>query len=377
MPSQSDPICADIFCRVVDNYGDMGVCWRLARRLAHGHAWRVRLWIDDLTSFSRLEPAIDPRLSRQFLRDIEVVRWQAPEPDLEPAEVIIEAFACDPPPAYVARIRPEQIWINLEYLSAEKWVDDCHALPSPQPDGVLKTFFFPGFSPASGGLLREKDLLPARDAFQTDPSARERFLTGIGVAADQAQAAARHETRVVSLFCYKNAPVDALLTGLSGATQPTLLLVTEGSAPDLLEGQYGNTTVVRIAFLSQDDYDRLLWLADLNIVRGEDSFVRAQWAGRPMVWHIYPQSDDAHVDKLAAWLDRYAPPTAARELMLAWNADPDQEVDVTACLTRPLAPATWSAWRQHAAAWARTLTQLPELADAIAEFHKNRLNSRV
>ena len=36
----------DVFCRVVDNYGDAAVCWRLARQLADEHGARVRLWID-------------------------------------------------------------------------------------------------------------------------------------------------------------------------------------------------------------------------------------------------------------------------------------------------------------------------------------------
>ena len=44
----------DIFCTVVDNYGDIGVCWRLARQLAAEHGFAVRLWVDDLASFARL-----------------------------------------------------------------------------------------------------------------------------------------------------------------------------------------------------------------------------------------------------------------------------------------------------------------------------------
>jgi uncharacterized repeat protein (TIGR03837 family) len=61
-----------------------------------------------------------------------------------------------------------------------------------------------------------------------------------------------------------------------------------------------------IPFIAQDDHDKLLWSCDINFVRGEDSSVRAQWAARPFVWHLYPQSEQAHLAKLRAFTDRYA-----------------------------------------------------------------------
>ncbi|HET9045379.1 MAG TPA: elongation factor P maturation arginine rhamnosyltransferase EarP, partial [Casimicrobiaceae bacterium] len=38
----------DVFCKVVDNFGDAGVCWRLARQLVAEHDLAVTLWIDVL-----------------------------------------------------------------------------------------------------------------------------------------------------------------------------------------------------------------------------------------------------------------------------------------------------------------------------------------
>ncbi|MEO7887531.1 MAG: elongation factor P maturation arginine rhamnosyltransferase EarP, partial [Polaromonas sp.] len=41
----------DIFCKVIDNFGDIGVCWRLAADLAsRGH--KVRLWVDDASALA-------------------------------------------------------------------------------------------------------------------------------------------------------------------------------------------------------------------------------------------------------------------------------------------------------------------------------------
>ncbi|MGB3288764.1 MAG: elongation factor P maturation arginine rhamnosyltransferase EarP, partial [Burkholderiaceae bacterium] len=162
----------DIFCRVVDNYGDIGVCWRLSRQLAAqlGQGC-VRLWVDDLGSFARIEPGVDPQAGRQTVKGVDIVHWTQQPPPLAPHDVVIEAFACDPPADFIERmVGCDSLWINLEYLSAEAWVESCHALPSPQANGLRKAFFFPGFTPGTGGLLREPGLLARRDAWQADPS---------------------------------------------------------------------------------------------------------------------------------------------------------------------------------------------------------------
>ena len=57
----------DLFCRVVDNYGDIGVCWRLARQLDTEHDCKVRLIVDDLAAFRFIAPGIDPTLTQQNL----------------------------------------------------------------------------------------------------------------------------------------------------------------------------------------------------------------------------------------------------------------------------------------------------------------------
>ena len=111
----------DIFCRVVDNYGDVAVSWRLARQVAGEHGKRVRLWLDDLTVLARLRPGIDPARDRFDLEGVEVRRFDSPAGEV--ADVVVETFGCDPPETYVlemARREPKPRWINLEYLSAEE-----------------------------------------------------------------------------------------------------------------------------------------------------------------------------------------------------------------------------------------------------------------
>lgn len=296
----------DIFCRVIDNYGDIGVSWRLARDLAR-RGERVRLWCDDFGALAWMAPQGEP--------GVETVPWTADPPALAPGEVVIEGFGCDPPAGFVAAMRDlPPLWINLEYLSAEDYVERSHRLPSPQMSGpgagLTKWFFYPGFTPRTGGLLREPGLMAARQAFD-----RDAWFAAQGIAR-------RDGERVVTLFCYDGAPLKPLAARL--AAQPTLLLLTPGPAQRMAaqawpEGPPAGLRLHALPWLTQDDFDRLLWSGDLNFVRGEDSFVRAQWAGVPFVWHIYPQSDGAHASKLQAFLDRLGPPPAARQLWHAWN----------------------------------------------------------
>ncbi len=368
----------DIFCAVVDNYGDIGVCWRLARQLANEQGLHVRLWVDDLRSFGMLCPELDAKLDEQRCRGVEVRRWSVDLPDIEPADLVIEAFACELPQAYVEAMAAREhkpVWINLEYLSAEDWVESCHKLPSPHPSLPLtKYFLFPGFTEKTGGLLLERDLLVQRDVFQSDVLAQDVYWRSLGV-----PERVTGELRV-SLFGYENAAMEGLLTAWEQGAQPVTCLLPEGRSlpqvkqyfenvgrdssrhsdsvgmnPDLQSYQRGNLRVHVLPFVEQERYDELLWACDINFVRGEDSCVRAQWAARPFVWHIYPQHDGVHLKKLEALRVRYTadlPPEAAlavRNLWLAWNGGQD----IAAAWVRFVAQR--ELLTRHGAEWARRL----------------------
>jgi uncharacterized repeat protein (TIGR03837 family) len=298
----------DLFCRVIDNHGDLGVCWRLARELA-GRGKTVRLWVDEPAALAWMAPGVEVGVGGGAERgDVEVRLWSAQMPDVEPGDVVVEAFGCDPPPAYVARMaqraassQAPTVWVNLEYLSAEAYVERSHGLASPQMSGpgrgLTKWFFYPGFTPRTGGLLREPGLPAEREAFDRDAWLADRGW------------ALRPGERAVSLFCYANPALPALLNAL--AATPTLLLATPGAAQrqirevDRQQVLPPALRVIELPWLPHPDYDRLLWACDLNFVRGEDSFVRAQWAGGPFVWQIYPQDDGVHAVKLDAFMDRF------------------------------------------------------------------------
>ena len=315
----------DIFCRVVDNYGDIGVCWRLARQLQQEHGLAVRLWVDDLASFARLCPAVQRTLAEQVVEGVTIAQWSGsaqanPATSETSAQVVIAAFGCDLPDVYLATMAAAEtvpVWINLEYLSAESWVEGCHGLPSPHPRLPLQQYFFyPGFTARTGGLLRERNLLQEQEKFTEIE--QQKFWQQFGLPIKRLG-----ELRV-SMFYYPQAPLAALLRCWAASPQPvTCMLAGDMPLPAGLSNLSGNLRVLRIPFLSQPDYDRLLWACDLNFVRGEDSFVRAQWAQKPLVWQIYPQQEAAHQVKLEAFLQRYldgVPPAAAQAQQAFWQA---------------------------------------------------------
>jgi uncharacterized repeat protein (TIGR03837 family) len=305
------------------------------------------------------------------------------------ADVVVETFGCDPPGRYVQAMAERLIkpkWINLEYLSAEEWVEGSHALPSPNPRlPLVKHYFFPGFTPKTGGLLREESLLRRRDEFQSDRGAQAAFWRSI-VGRAPAETALK-----VSLFGYAGAPYDSIARAIAAHPGPVWLLVPEGVASGPLSaweargssrrngrdgGQRREVEVLRLPFLAQDRYDLLLWGCDVNFVRGEDSFVRAQWAARPFVWNIYPTEDNAHWVKLAAFLARYtagldrAHAAAVVSLWEAWNRrEGDQD------RVRPTIPEAWPAFSArregllpHARAWSDSLAARRDLAAELVDF---------
>ncbi|MDQ2819481.1 MAG: elongation factor P maturation arginine rhamnosyltransferase EarP [Pseudomonadota bacterium] len=390
----------DLFCRVVDNYGDIGICWRLARQLHAEHGVAVTLWVDDLTSFQRMCPDVVVGAAEQIVANVRVRHWASQDDAFSPADIadiVIEFFACDIPPAYIAAMAqcmPRPVWLNLEGLTAEEWVEGCHTLPSMHPQLPLtKYFFFPGFTAKTGGLLREATFIDARRAFQSDPAAQAAFLARFGVTAREMQATK------VSLFCYPQAPVTALLQAWRDGQDPVLCLVPEGVATDAVGpfiGTHGALTVRVLPFVPQPDYDRLLWACDLNLVRGEDSFVRAQWAGKPFIWHIYHQDDNLHHVKLRAFLARYgnaanaadtahpadaanaadaadaadaavAASPAVTAFSLAWNSvDTGSAPDWPALSRALLADAAGIAAR--ADAWQQEMTEYGDLAGNLLDF---------
>jgi uncharacterized repeat protein (TIGR03837 family) len=369
----------DIFCTIIDNFGDAGFCWRLARQLVNEHGLEVRLWVDDLSILSQIEPAIDVDEDRQSLMVVEVYCWRKSFVSTQPADVVIETFGCTLPDNYIlamADLPQQPVWINLEYLSAENWTLDCHSLPSFHPHlSLTKYFFFPGFVEGTGGLLLEKSLLPARVSFNN--ISQDVFFQELGLQSR------RDGELYISLFCYDDAPIGELLSACVISDVPIRVLVPQHSVNNAIGMFFGvesptagqvlqsaKLKVCIIPFLEQDKYDQLLWACDINFVRGEDSFVRAQWAGRAFIWNVYPQAEQSHRLKLEAFLNLYTEKmspemsVAVCSLWNAWNGN-GQMINAWPIFTAQMTELT-----EYSNKWIRQLLPIGDLTSNLVRFSR-------
>ncbi|HHX35107.1 MAG TPA: elongation factor P maturation arginine rhamnosyltransferase EarP [Gammaproteobacteria bacterium] len=373
----------DVFCRVIDNFGDIGVTWRLAKQLNQEHGFAVRLWVDHLAVFHQICPAVSSTADQQEVDGVEVYHWhdKTVAAQTSCADVVIEAFACQLPEHYLGLMQRKQavLWLNFEYLTAEPWAAEYHALPSLQNGGLHKYFFFPGFTENTGGLLREAGLLKQRDEFLSSVHRRKTYLDSLAVQQQSGE-------RLISLFAYANQALPSLLEALSKDTQRNRLLVLQGplqssiahwfSVHELQAGReyQKNSLIVQVLpYIEQKQLDKLLWCCDLNCVRGEDSFVRAQWAGKPILWHIYPQEDDAHLVKLDAFFALYSDALdddsaiALNSLWQAWNQQAVMSHAWQLFVERE------QLLQSHARRWSALQNKQTDLATKLAHFYQNWL----
>lgn len=361
----------DVFCRVIDNHGDVGVCWRLARSLRE-RGIAVRLWLDDARALQWMAGSPAPDWVHPF--DHAGALSLSPE---QVGDVVIEAFGCNPPERFVqamAQKAAAPIWINLEYLSAESYVERSHALPSPQASGagrgLTKWFFYPGFTSRTGGLLKR----PHMQAWQAPRRVGE---------------------RVVSVLAYANANFAGLLDSLNAA--PTLMAAWPGPSQEALRSlraahphRWPQVRHLELPWMLQTAFDGVLQGCDLNVVRGEDSLVSAARAGRPFIWQAYAQADGAHRAKLLALLDLIdgvgvsidAMSNAAAAAASSTRRPPGDKEALARlrtswlafnCLedspeTGPWDRSTLDGWSRALTPWFQNLELLPALDEALVAF---------
>ncbi len=361
-PWKIQPRTWDIFCDVVDNWGDIGVCWRLCQQLrAQGQL--VRLWLNDPSALAWMRTHDD----RHHDHAIDIQPWPrddaSPLPQgVVPHEVVIEAFGCQLPNAFLKAMAEQPtppIWINLEYLSAESHVEKCHGLPSPVLSGpaygLTKWFYYPGFTQQTGGLLREPNLPMRQQCFDRQawrmhhvPHMPDRAL-------------------LISLFCYEPSHLPELLEQCSHGKHH--LLITPGRSATATEQALGSNhpspACQMLPYTDQIGFDEILWGCDVNFVRGEDSWVRALWAGRPFIWQAYPQHDDAHHAKIAAFLDWLDAPETLRYYHRVWNG-------ITDGLLPELTPALITEWTPYFMASRERLLAQSDLVSGLLAFVEGR-----
>lgn len=389
--SSSSKCTADevwVFVRVIDNWGDVGVGWRLCMQLACSFPWRVRLWIDDVAALGKLVLAAELAAVQDTVM---VEKWSDDDSvslrlaQLADPVMVIETFGCDLPSPVLRRMQQCQpLWLNWEYLTAEDWAVDLQAMPSLQGNGLAKYFWFMGIDLQSGGLLREANYLSRRNEFLQQPCVQQAFKQQYGLPLE-------HVGQLWLIFAYTSERWAEWLSMWRGADEPITLWLAGHEVADSLRAagviaadalqQVGDTfeleqvTMVRIPFVPQSAFDNLLWLADGAIVRGEDSFVRALWAGLPFLWHIYQQEEAVHLQKLDAYWHKASInwPASVREAVLALSADLNGGEHLSESLRLRLwqnLRSEWQNWVNAASTWSDSLHLHSSAMERLARFRQ-------
>lgn len=322
-----------LLCRVVDNYGDIGFVYRLARSLSEicaGRDLSLRLIVSNLESFSKMAPGVDSSKSVQSFCGWTVLEWNdagtcLTEYKKNPPQVILECFQCGRPEwlddlLFSADFKSRVQIVNVEYLTAEEWADDFHLLKSGTRSINVKKFnFMPGFTEKTGGLVLDADFIKSVSSKDAALARLVDFLKDGG----NAEIALKMENALKSPSVF-TAVVFAYSRNMDGIIEAFVrfqnmrrkgnpefkvcLFVASGlSSEPVLEsiGKLGSSLdFISLPYMRQEAWDALLCASDWNLIRGEDSFARACLSGNPFLWHAYVQDDEYQLVKVAAILRR-------------------------------------------------------------------------
>ena len=305
----------DIFCEIIDNYGDIGVVYRTAKELQKIFPKsKIRAFLNRLDEFKKINSQVLD-LPSQNIDGIEYITFDYLRDnanELLTAQVIIEAFGCQIPEEYMEiAYDNSELLINLEYLSAEDWIEDFHLQSSPLGRGKLKkVFFMPGFTEKSGGVITDSNYLERiQRVLENKEFYEKKYLSDIE----------DRENKIVgTLFSYeknftplledlKKLDKDVVILAMGEKTQDSLRKILKNFSIEDFRNflKYGKIEIRFLNFLNQEEYEELINIVDFNFVRGEDSFIRAVLTGKPYMWHIYCQEEYAHMDKIEGFLDKY------------------------------------------------------------------------
>lgn len=304
----------DIFCEIIDNFGDIGVVYRISKELKNLYQnARIRIVLNRLEEFRVINKKVRDteyqEIDGLICTTFDYVKKNAESFDT--ADLFIEAFGCDVPEEYIDIAKEKsKLWINLEYLSGEKWIEDFHLQQSLINSKTLKKIFFmPGFSEKSGGVIIDSGFLQRKEYGKNH---KKEILKKYYPDTD-------FENKLTgTVFSYEK-NFENLLETLSKQEKETVLILmgekTQKSFSEILQkkltenfgktGKYGKIIMLNSDFLSQEEYEEVISVVDFNFTRGEDSFVRSILLGKPFMWHIYLQEEKAHMDKIRAFNDRF------------------------------------------------------------------------
>ncbi|MBQ1629793.1 MAG: elongation factor P maturation arginine rhamnosyltransferase EarP [Treponema sp.] len=359
-----------LLCKVVDNFGDIGVVYRLARALtdiskggeslplvgtslpptpsagddsspATPPKLNLRIIADNLESFRLLCPQIDPAKEEQTVNGWQIYNWNAGTTCLnafrkKQPRIIIECFQCGRPDWLETLLFTEKVpdvvhIIMLDYLTAEDYAETFHKLKSlTRSARVQKVNFMPGFTQKTSGLILDKPFMESLNARGCRIDSKS-IAAGVHAECTNggSPSAESKESFNAVFFSYPrdwtpavralqkfnkekaNGALNVLLA--RGAGYESFLNAYTKCADSKVSAGKQLFTLTELNFLPQTEWDSLLTRTPLLFIRGEDSLSRACLCGVPFVWHAYPQTEEYQLVKVQALLERMRPHFAPQD----------------------------------------------------------------
>lgn len=302
-----------VLCKVVDNFGDIGVVFRLCRALSElKKNLEIRLVVSNLDSFAKISKGIDSTKTFQEFRGWKVFDWNdnalcKKEFSKNPPEFILECFQCGRPEWLEELLFSPQFnlniqIVNVEYLTAESWADDFHLLKSGTRSAKIKKInFMPGFTKKTGGLILDKNFMCCLSEKKFALNLVKQNLDKKILSEDFS------DSFKILIFSYpKNFDFLASAIKEFSFLKKIIVFVASGAGADSAKISLKKFKVdfVCLPFIQQEVWDAFLSLMDFSFVRGEDSFSRCCLFGNPFIWNIYPQEEEFHIVKLNAFLQK-------------------------------------------------------------------------
>lgn len=302
-----------VLCKVVDNFGDIGVVFRLCRALSElKKNLEIRLVVSNLDSFAKISKGIDSTKTFQEFRGWKVFDWNdnalcKKEFSKNPPEFILECFQCGRPEWLEELLFSPQFnlnvqIVNVEYLTAESWADDFHLLKSGTRSAKIKKInFMPGFTKKTGGLILDKNFMCCLSEKKFALNLVKQNLDKKILSEDFS------DSFKILIFSYpKNFDFLASAIKEFSFLKKIIVFIASGAGADSAKISLKKFKVdfVCLPFMQQEVWDAFLSLMDFSFVRGEDSFSRCCLFGNPFIWNIYPQEEEFHIVKLNAFLQK-------------------------------------------------------------------------
>jgi len=323
-----------ILADVVDNFGDIGVSWRLCRHLLMQNnelcnkdgatTWdppeiNIRLVTNNLKAFHNINDQINTELPYQKCKCgegfIEVYDWTNYDFCYKtftenPPEIILEMFQCGQPDwlekiLFEDRVDYKVHIIMIDYLTAETWADDFHCLKSlTRTAWVPKVNFMPGFTKKTGGLLINKQRAIDNEQYRKTQDNQFSKVLYFAYPSDWTPV-----IRAMNKVFDKNTVIKIA----GGAGQKSIL---EACSKENIGFQ-----TEALSYMNQTDWDQMMQSMDFMLIRGEDSMSQACCSGIPFIWQAYPQNENYQMVKVQALLERMKPHFGEEFLLVeeAWN----------------------------------------------------------